>query len=100
MSAELEQLAARCLLAGFEGPRVPDWLRPWLERGLGGVCLFAWNVESREQLAELTEELRRDRPELVIAIDEEGGDVTRLDARPRQLAIPATSPSASSTTSS
>ena len=80
MSSELDRLAARCLLAGFEGPSVPDWLRPWLERGLGGVCLFAWNVESRTQLAELTEELRRDRPELLIAIDEEGGDVTRVDA--------------------
>ena len=80
MSDELERLAARCLLAGFEGPGTPDWLRPWLEQGLGGVCLFAWNVESRRQVAELTAELKRDHPELVIAIDEEGGDVTRLEA--------------------
>ena len=80
MSAELERHAAGCLLAGFEGTQVPDWLRPWLERGLGGVCLFAWNVESREQVAALTRELRELRPELVVSIDEEGGDVTRLDA--------------------
>jgi beta-N-acetylhexosaminidase len=80
VSPELERLAAGCLLAGFEGTRVPEWLGPWLERGLGGVCLFAWNVESREQVASLTAELRRDRPELVVSIDEEGGDVTRLDA--------------------
>jgi beta-N-acetylhexosaminidase len=80
VSAELERHAAGVLLAGFEGTRVPDWLKPWLERGLGGVCLFAWNVESREQVAALSAELGADRPDLVVSIDEEGGDVTRLDA--------------------
>jgi beta-N-acetylhexosaminidase len=76
----IERLAAGCLLAGFEGATVPDWLRPWLQRGLGGVVLFAWNVESRPQVAELTAALRAERDGLVIAIDEEGGDVTRLEA--------------------
>ena len=71
----LERLAAACLLPGFDGVVVPDWLRRWIERGLGGVVLFAHNVESREQLAALTAELRG----LVVAIDEEGGDVTRLE---------------------
>ena len=80
MSAELERLAAGCLLAGFEGRAVPDWLRRWLEAGLGGVCLFAWNVESREQVTELTAALRAERDDVVISIDEEGGDVTRLEA--------------------
>jgi beta-N-acetylhexosaminidase len=78
--SELDRLAAGCLLAGFEGSSVPDWLRRWLDRGLGGVVLFAWNVESREQVAELTAELRAEREGLVVAIDEEGGDVTRLEA--------------------
>jgi beta-N-acetylhexosaminidase len=77
---ELERLAARCLLVGFEGAVVPSWLRAWLEGGLGGVCLFAWNVVSRGQVAKLTAELREERPDLLVAIDEEGGDVTRLDA--------------------
>jgi beta-N-acetylhexosaminidase len=76
----IERLAAGCLLAGFEGPTLPDWLRPWLEQGLGGVVLFAWNVESRPQVAQLTAALRAERDQLVIAIDEEGGDVTRLEA--------------------
>jgi beta-N-acetylhexosaminidase len=80
VSAELERLAAGCLLAGFEGPTVPDWLRRWLDAGLGGVVLFAWNVASRAQVAELTAALRSERGELVVAIDEEGGDVTRLEA--------------------
>ncbi len=80
MSAELERLASTCILPGFEGPRVPDWVRRRLGEGLGGVVLYAWNVESREQLRELTDDLRSERPDLLIAIDEEGGDVTRLEA--------------------
>ena len=80
MSAELERLASSCILPGFEGPVVPDWVRRRLAEGLGGVVLYAWNVESREQLRALTDDLRSERPDLLIAIDEEGGDVTRLEA--------------------
>ncbi len=80
MTGKLERLAAGSLLAGFAGPTVPEWLRGWLESGLGGVVLFARNVESPDQVAELTADLRAERPELVVAIDEEGGDVTRLEA--------------------
>jgi beta-N-acetylhexosaminidase len=80
VSAELERLAAASMLAGFKGLTVPDWLRRWLEAGVGGVVLFAWNVESRAQVAELTAALRSERDGLLVAIDEEGGDVTRLEA--------------------
>jgi beta-N-acetylhexosaminidase len=76
----VERLAAGVLLAGFEGPTAPDWLKGWLEEGLGGVVLFAWNVERPEQVAELSALLRAERDGLVVAIDEEGGDVTRLEA--------------------
>jgi beta-N-acetylhexosaminidase len=48
-----------------------------LEDGLGGICLFAYNVGDR--LAELTASLREARPNVLIGIDEEGGDVTRLE---------------------
>ena len=51
-----------------------------LEAGLGGVVLFAWNVESRQQVAQLSEALRGEREDVVVGIDEEGGDVTRLEA--------------------
>jgi beta-N-acetylhexosaminidase len=76
---ELEHAAAGCLLAGFRGLEVPDWLRAWLEDGLGGVCLFSRNVRDAEQLAALTADLRRGGRDVVVAIDEEGGDVTRLE---------------------
>jgi beta-N-acetylhexosaminidase len=76
---ELERLALACICPGFEGPVAPQWLRRRLSEGLGGVVLFAWNVESREQLRELTASLRAEG-EVLIGIDEEGGDVTRLEA--------------------
>ena len=78
--ADLERLASRCILPGFEGPTVPDWVRRRLADGLGGVVLYAWNVESAEQLRALTAQLLSEREDLVVAIDEEGGDVTRLEA--------------------
>ncbi|MFE5671223.1 glycoside hydrolase family 3 protein [Agromyces sp. NPDC056523] len=68
------------LLPGFEGPDAPAWLVELLGEGLGGVCLFGTNVESPAQLAALTRRLREANPEAVVAIDEEGGDVTRLFA--------------------
>ncbi len=80
MSAELERLAASCLFPGFPGVEPPDWIRRWLERGLGGVVLYSWNVESDAQLARLTRALQAERGDVLIAIDEEGGDVTRLEA--------------------
>ncbi|HYX88220.1 MAG TPA: glycoside hydrolase family 3 protein [Gaiellaceae bacterium] len=72
--------AAACLFPGFDGTSVPDWLRRWLAEGLGGVVLFARNVPDPEQTAALCADLRRERPRLLVAIDEEGGDVTRLEA--------------------
>ena len=80
MSAELERLAASCLFPGFPGVEPPDWIRRWLERGLGGVVLYSWNVESDSQLARLSRALQAERGDVLIAIDEEGGDVTRLEA--------------------
>jgi len=70
--------AAGVLLPGFEGTELPEWLRARLANGLAGVCLFATNISSPEQLRGLTDAIRGANPQAVIAIDEEGGDVTRL----------------------
>ena len=56
------------------------WLRDRLRAGLGGVCLFANNISSPEQLRALTDAIIAENPSAIIAIDEEGGDVTRLFA--------------------
>ncbi|MGW7004821.1 glycoside hydrolase family 3 protein [Streptomyces sp. NPDC054933] len=69
------------LQPGFTGTTAPDWLLRRLDEGLGSVALFARNIESPEQLAALTARLRAESPELIVAADEEGGDVTRLEAR-------------------
>jgi beta-N-acetylhexosaminidase len=68
------------LLPSFEGPTAPDWLRRLVAEGVGGVVLFGSNIRDREQLASLTAALRAERGDLLIALDEEGGDVTRLHA--------------------
>jgi beta-N-acetylhexosaminidase len=67
-------------MPSFPGPDAPAWVLRGLEDGLGGICLFAYNVEEPGQLASLTASLRSARPEVLIGIDEEGGDVTRLEA--------------------
>jgi len=72
--------ALSVLLPGFTGTTAPEWLLDRLERGLAGVCLFGENVADPNQLAALTAQVSRHRPAAVIAIDEEGGDVTRLYA--------------------
>jgi beta-N-acetylhexosaminidase len=81
MSDELSRAAAACLFPGFEGVAAPDWLLSWVENGLGGVVLFARNIESRRQVGALTRALRNAGENLLVATDEEGGDVTRLEAR-------------------
>jgi beta-N-acetylhexosaminidase len=70
--------AAGVLLPGFVGPTLPEWLAARLRGGLAGVCLFATNIESPAQLRALTDAIRDANPLALIAIDEEGGDVTRL----------------------
>ncbi len=66
------------LMPGFEGTTLPRWLDALLRDGLAGVCLFATNVESRDQLRTLTDAIYAANPHAVVTIDEEGGDVTRL----------------------
>jgi beta-N-acetylhexosaminidase len=79
MSGTLERLANGCILAGFAGTTTPSWLERELDDGLAGVVLFGRNVSDPEQLQALTRSLRVSAT-TVVAIDEEGGDVTRLEA--------------------
>lgn len=70
--------SAAVLLPGFAGTELPDWLAARLRAGLGGVCIFGGNIASLDQLRRLTTAIRAANPRALIAIDEEGGDVTRL----------------------
>ncbi len=65
---------------GFEGLTAPDYILDWLQKGrIGGVILFARNVQSPEQLAALTRSLHEaSETPILIGIDQEGGMVARL----------------------
>ena len=73
--------AAAVLLPGFAGPELPAWVARRIANGMAGVCLFGENIGTPDELRALTGGIRSARADAVIAIDEEGGDVTRLHAR-------------------
>jgi beta-N-acetylhexosaminidase len=77
----LRRLALGTLLAAFPGSTVPAWVADRLADGLAGVTLFGSNITDPVQVADLTATLLSVRPQSLIAIDEEGGDVTRLAHR-------------------
>ncbi|MFF4395245.1 glycoside hydrolase family 3 protein [Streptomyces sp. NPDC001480] len=73
--------ALAVLQPGFAGTTAPDWVRRRLGEGLASVALFGRNVAGQEQVTALTAQLRAERDDLLVAIDEESGDVTRLEVR-------------------
>jgi beta-N-acetylhexosaminidase len=75
---DVRGLAARVLLASFDGPTLPDWARRRLEEGMGGICLYGTNIVDRAQIAALNGQVHEAHPLAITALDEEGGDVTRL----------------------
>lgn len=74
----LRRLALRTLLAAFPGTSVPGWAAELVGDGLAGYTLFGYNIAEPAQVAAVTADLRSARSDVIIAIDEEGGDVTRL----------------------
>jgi beta-N-acetylhexosaminidase len=77
----LRRLALGTLLAAFPGETAPEWALRLLADGLAGHTLFGPNVAGAAQLAGLTAQLREARADVLVAVDEEGGDVTRLGHR-------------------
>jgi beta-N-acetylhexosaminidase len=63
---------------GFGGTEIPDWIYKYLENGLGGVTLFSSNCPSLEVARELILKIKAIAPNIIVSLDEEGGDVTRL----------------------
>ena len=76
----LGRLAEAILIPPFPGLSAPGWMLDALGRGLAGVTLFGQNISTPDQVSALTAILRSAVPgdDPVIAIDEEGGDVTRV----------------------
>src|SRR5439155_26888884 len=78
----LDRLVNACLFPGFDGERPPDWLRRAVDDGLGGTVVYGSNVVAAEgRIEQLVGPLRAQRADLLVALDEEGGDVTRIDYR-------------------
>lgn len=81
MPSALRREIGQLLIAGFDGHQIPTELRALAkEFGLGGVILFARNVDEPEQVAELAFDAVRLVPDLPVwvSIDQEGGRVARL----------------------
>src|SRR5689334_21371715 len=87
--SSLERDAAGALIVGFAGTTAPDNLLKAVADGLGAVILFTRNVTSTDQVRALTSSLRAARPDVIIAIDHEGGEFSHLaPANPWPLASP------------
>ena len=71
----LDQLANACIFPSFPGDTVPDWAHRFLADGGGGIVLFSYNAPY-----DVCRALRAERDDVLLAIDEEGGDVTRLES--------------------
>ncbi|MFE3455286.1 glycoside hydrolase family 3 protein [Nonomuraea sp. NPDC059194] len=76
---DLLRLADSVILPGFVGTTPPDWLRRRLSEGLAGVVLFSRNIAGPAQVAELTAALHAESPAALVGVDEEAGEVTRLE---------------------
>jgi beta-N-acetylhexosaminidase len=78
---DMRRHAGQLLIVGFAGHTIPDDLRLLArEFDLGGVVLFARNVEAPEQVSELSREVGElaDELPLWVSTDQEGGRVARL----------------------
>jgi beta-N-acetylhexosaminidase len=82
----LTEKVGRLFMVGFEGTEMSSDLADWMSTyGWGGVIIFGRNVDSPAQLLQLTQGLqsltqRRYQPPLLVAVDQEGGRVSRLKA--------------------
>lgn len=76
----LAQKVGRMMMVGFAGLRPPPYILDWLARGrIGGIYLFARNVQSPAQVQQLVAECRAAAPlPILVGIDQEGGIVARL----------------------
>ena len=80
-SMTIRDTVGQLLMVGFPGTDLSGGFLDWLQECRpGGVILFSRNLVDPEQVARLTNALQEHAPNppLLIAIDEEGGGVSRL----------------------
>lgn len=92
--ASASKLLGQRIMVGFSGTAAPRWLLHAVRAGdVGSVILFASNLRSRSQALVMTGALQRaaragGNPKLLIATDQEGGQVKRLAELPPFLSPP------------
>ena len=80
-SMTLDEKIGQMIITGFDGSEYNDGMDRLInEYKVGGVILFARNIEDSSQMIELTRALQENNNNipLFISIDEEGGRVSRL----------------------
>ncbi|MGN1038795.1 MAG: glycoside hydrolase family 3 N-terminal domain-containing protein [Mailhella sp.] len=97
-SPSAEDMAGAMIMTGFRGTEAPKAVLQAISRGqLGGVILFdkEWktgtpcNIDSPEQLKKLVSSLHAASPRtLFVAVDQEGGKVSRLKAAKGFFSLP------------
>ena len=77
---DLQQMAARVVGIGFTGTALSGEARDLIRRGVRNCILFARNIESPQQLADLTYTVKAaaGRDPLMMSVDQEGGRVLRM----------------------
>lgn len=68
------------LMAPFTGTELPPWLGEVLDAGLASVILFGHNTPDAVTAQGLARAVHARAEDCLVAIDEEGGDVSRLQA--------------------
>jgi beta-N-acetylhexosaminidase len=94
LNVPVDKLLGQRIMVGLPGTTADAGLLDRIRRGhVGSVILFSQNIASRTQLIALTSSLQRaarrgGNPPLLIAVDQEGGQVKRLPNGPPDLAPP------------
>jgi beta-N-acetylhexosaminidase len=89
-----QKLLGQRIMVGFPGTTASPGLLAQVRAGkVGSVILFGANISSRTQLRALTSSLQQaarqgHNPPLLIAVDQEGGEVKRLPSGPPTLSPP------------
>jgi beta-N-acetylhexosaminidase len=82
--SDIRKMLAQSFTVGIEGVKAsPEELALFAGQGLGGVILFARNIESPRQVWELNRSMQKaageaGNPPLFVMLDQEGGSVARL----------------------
>ena len=85
----LEQQVGQLLVLSFSGTTPPAYVREALrEKRVAGVILFGGNITGPSQLRELTRALRAQGGRPIVAVDQEGGSIRRLQWAPPVRSAP------------